>query len=181
MYYLVASTFGRKAYNFWAILAAECLAVVLWIINFSLVGALADWWTVQCTYDPYYGYYVCFYDKRDLALEKRNTTTISTYYSILVATAIAGALELWVTLDTVSPLIQKQFWNGKTWLTQTQFSVLFLATLITFSIRLHRHRRSSMQASAANPPAYSLAYPLVENAYEPSVKADARPPPPPYT
>jgi hypothetical protein len=97
---LIASTAGPKAYNLWAVLILECFEVIVWLIAFSLLAALSDTWTVDCSYSPYYGYYGC-YKKRDLAVRKRDTDT-STYYGALVASAVMGAIELWV-INAVSP------------------------------------------------------------------------------
>jgi hypothetical protein len=84
-----------KAYNFWAVLALEIFEVFFWLITFALLAALADTWTYDCSFDPYYGYYDC-YKKRDFTPRKRASsgTSLSTYYGVMVASAVIAAIEL---------------------------------------------------------------------------------------
>lgn len=84
-YMLTASTVGSKLYNKWAFLALHIFAVIMWLCAFSLLAALASYWT-----DPYYYYYYYWTYKR--SLEKR-LVTVGAYYGALAGSAGIAAIE----------------------------------------------------------------------------------------
>jgi len=114
VYVLAASIALPVAYNYWAILGLDIFAIVFWLISFALLASeVAAYSVVDYTYTDYSCYY---YDdcskKRDLGLDKRATTTVATYRNAMAACAGLGGLEF----------------------------ILFIITLVIFSIHLHRHR-----------------------------------------
>lgn len=88
---LTASTAGSKLYNKWAFLALDIFAVIMWLINFSLLAALASYWTDA----SYYNYYYYYYNKKR-SLEKR-VVTVGEYYGALAGSSGIAAIELYVS------------------------------------------------------------------------------------
>lgn len=92
---LTASTAGSKLYNKWAFLALDIFAVTMWLINFSLLAALASYWTNPYYYYDYYHYWNTY--KRSL---ERRTVTVSEYYGALAGSSGIAAIELCVSNPT---------------------------------------------------------------------------------
>jgi hypothetical protein len=114
--YVIISTLALPiAYNYWAILGLDIFAIVFWLISFALLGSEI------ASFDAYVYDYTCdylyCYEKRDLVgmeLGKRATTSAYTYYNAMVTASVLGGLEF----------------------------ILFIVTLVTFGIFMHRHRAS---------------------------------------
>ncbi|RFU32237.1 hypothetical protein B7463_g4113, partial [Scytalidium lignicola] len=112
-YVLIANIWVPILYNYWAILGLDIFAVVFWIISFSLLASeVAQYSWVVDSYTSCSYYYGYCVKKRD-GLQKR-TTDIYTYRNAMAAAAGLGGLEF----------------------------ILFVITLVIFSIRLHRHRQA---------------------------------------
>ncbi|QSZ34999.1 hypothetical protein DSL72_007861 [Monilinia vaccinii-corymbosi] len=114
-YVIIASSLAPVMYNYWAILALDILAVVLWLSAFpTLAAQIATSVVYTSSYDTYYGAYYNYKIKRGLGIERRAETTWDTYKGTMIASSAFGALEF----------------------------ALFVATLIILSVQLHRHRKA---------------------------------------
>ncbi|KAH8821484.1 hypothetical protein F5884DRAFT_89154 [Xylogone sp. PMI_703] len=123
VYVLVSTIWVPVLYNYWAILGLDIFAIVFWIISFSLLASEVAAYSWVTNYDYTDCYYGYCFKKRS-GVEKRATTDVLTYRNAMAAASGLGGLEF----------------------------ILFVITLVVFSIRLHRHRQAgghSMPASAA--------------------------------
>ncbi|RFU29214.1 hypothetical protein B7463_g7115, partial [Scytalidium lignicola] len=109
---------SRGAYNYWAVLALEVVSVIFWLSAMAALAATRATFTVpttinECVHTDNGG--VCD-KKRDVSgnLYKRAYVATDSYLDMMSAAAGISAIEM----------------------------ILFIVTLVVFSINLHRHRTS---------------------------------------
>lgn len=126
VYILIASKSCPSVYNYWAILALEIFAVIFWLCTMGVLASYAGALTVgysgyaygdsnsyyETSCDP--NYYSCTRKRAVQALTKRFTPGYALSVGLIGGTAGIAALEL----------------------------IFFCVTLITFSVFMHRHRKS---------------------------------------
>ncbi|KAF7503429.1 hypothetical protein GJ744_003759 [Endocarpon pusillum] len=113
-YFLITSLAEacKVAYNYWAVLALEIFAVIFWLSSMANLAATRGAFVAIDYNTCLYDYYYC-YKKRDTGLTERDIAT-SGYLDTMSAAAGLSGLEM----------------------------LLFIATLVIFSVHMHRHRIS---------------------------------------
>jgi hypothetical protein len=82
-YILISEFFFQQAYNFWAVLALECFAILFWLVSFALLASEVN--EIRCLT------FGCF----DYAYYKRSLLgTANTFYNTMAAVAGLGGLQL---------------------------------------------------------------------------------------
>ncbi|ERF68507.1 hypothetical protein EPUS_05646 [Endocarpon pusillum Z07020] len=113
-YFLITSLAEacKIAYNYWAVLALDIFAIIFWLSSMANLAATRSAFVYSVYNTCLFDYYYC-YKKRDIGLAERDIATTG-YLDTMSAAAGLSGLEL----------------------------LLFIATLVIFSVQMHRHRIS---------------------------------------
>jgi len=139
-YYIISSSCAPRAYNYWAVLSLESLAVLFWLITFAL---LADIVAALVSANNANGYY--YYDSGSSSSSTYDYTSDcsdSDYYCY--AKRAISSLTKRDTVDPVTAIFYVAFaLSVIEW-------VLFIVSLVLFSIRMHRHRMANYPMKAGD-------------------------------
>ena len=124
----------RVAYNYWAVLALEIFAIIFWLSSMANLAATRSAF-VYSVYNTCLFDYYC-YKKRDTGLTERDIATYG-YLDTMSAAAGLSGLEMYIFLHHLARVCYRTPANHN-----LSTRLLFIATLVIFSMHMHRHRIS---------------------------------------
>ncbi|KAF2101987.1 hypothetical protein NA57DRAFT_73427 [Rhizodiscina lignyota] len=128
IYYIASTSCAPSLYNYWAVISLEAAAVLFWLISFALLADItAALVSAYNAADTYYSNYdssddCTDYDSDGYCDYKRAVRSLTKRVAVDPATAIVYASFALATIE---------------W-------ILFIVSLVLFSIRVHRHRTAGL-------------------------------------